>query len=197
MGLREKKAAQSRDRMVSAAIELFERDGYDATTMEQIAARADVGTTTLYRYFPSKDLLLLDELAQVLDLAPHLRARPEDEDLETALGQVLLTLAHTVDDPRRNIAATRRLIDKSPTPRAKLWDLFLSARESLEVAIGERLGTPPTSLSVRVTAALTLELAQMIDEMNGRSPGTREEITASVLTQLADATIHLPRMAAR
>ena len=58
MGLREVKAARTREHIVDVAIELFIAQGYDQTTMEQIAEKAEVAPSTLYRYFTSKDLLV-------------------------------------------------------------------------------------------------------------------------------------------
>ena len=98
MGLRERKAARSRQTMTDVALELFLRDGFEETTMEQIAERAEVGTTTLYRYFPTKDQLLLDPLVEAIDPAPYLRARPADERLEISLGEALLAAAAAFDD---------------------------------------------------------------------------------------------------
>ncbi|GAA1664566.1 helix-turn-helix domain-containing protein [Microbacterium lacus] len=194
MGLRETKAARSRARMVDAAIELFERDGYDATTMEQIAERAEVGTTTLYRYFPSKDLLLLDRLTTAIEIAPHLRDRPADEPLEHSLAHVLLEIADTVDDPEGRIPELRRIIDASAAPRAKLWDYYRTAREELEGVLADRLGEDAASLTVRVTAGMTLELLQLIDEISRAGDYSRShgEITRDVLGDLSDARIVLP-----
>ena len=87
------KAARTRQTMAAVALELFLRNGFDETTMEQIAERAEVGTTTLYRYFPTKDQLLLDPLVEAIDPAPYLRARPTDERLEISLGEALLAAA--------------------------------------------------------------------------------------------------------
>lgn len=198
MGLREKKAAQNRERMVRAALELFEQDGYDATTMEEIAERAEVGTTTLYRYFPSKDLLLLDHFLDALQLAPRLRDRPAEEPLEDALVEVMLDIARSVDDPDRDFLRVRRLIDSSSVPRARLWDFFLSARDDLAAAIAERHDAPAGELGARATAAMTLELVQIIDEASTRSspPVSRTQTTRAVLSQLAGSELRLPALRA-
>jgi AcrR family transcriptional regulator len=194
MSLRERKAAQTRRRMVDVAIALFERDGYEATKMETIAEQAEVGTTTLYRYFPSKELLLLDQFADVLDCATRLRARPDTEPLDVALGEVLLDVARTVDDPQGGIASLRSLIDSSPGPRAKLWDYFLQAREQLAVAIAEREGRLASDLGVRATAAMTLELLQIVDAISAQNdpPPSHVGVTKAVLDELSRATIHFP-----
>ncbi|WP_349426052.1 helix-turn-helix domain-containing protein [Microbacterium sp. LWS13-1.2] len=194
MNLRQRKAAQTRRRMLDVAIALFERDGYEATKMESIAEQAEVGTTTLYRYFPSKELLLLDQFADVLDCASRLRARPDAEPLDVSLGEVLLDIAQAVDDPGRNIASLRSLIDSSPGPRAKLWDYFLQAREQLTVAIAEREGLPASDLGVRVTAAMTLELLQIIDVTSAQTNPSPPhlQVTTAVLGQLPHAAIRFP-----
>src|SRR3984893_3136175 len=62
VGLRERKAKKTRKPIFSEALQLFKRDGYEQTTMEAIAEAAEVSPSTLYRYFLTKDLILLDPL---------------------------------------------------------------------------------------------------------------------------------------
>lgn len=57
-GRRERKRQQTADLLVDVAFELFEMHGYEAVTMEQIAAAADVAKGTLYNHFPVKEALL-------------------------------------------------------------------------------------------------------------------------------------------
>ena len=57
-GRRERKKADVRDRLYKAALELFRRDGYDATTVEAITGAADVGKGTFFNYFPTKEHVL-------------------------------------------------------------------------------------------------------------------------------------------
>jgi AcrR family transcriptional regulator len=58
-GIREKKKAKTQDDIVRSALELFTGKGYEATTIEEIAERAEVGVGTVYNYFGSKKGLLL------------------------------------------------------------------------------------------------------------------------------------------
>ncbi len=76
-------APSTRDRLVRAAFELFEEQGYDGTTVEDIAARAGTGRTTLFRHFRTKEQVVFPDHDQIL---PRVDARlatatPESRDV--------------------------------------------------------------------------------------------------------------------
>ena len=58
VGRRERKRVELRDRLYTAAIDLFVRHGFDATTMDDIAARADVARATVFNHYPQKRAFL-------------------------------------------------------------------------------------------------------------------------------------------
>jgi AcrR family transcriptional regulator len=75
-----KRQEARRDRLVQAAMELAATGGYEAVQMREVAARAEVALGTLYRYFSSKDQLLVGVLASwARDLQRRLNARPPQE----------------------------------------------------------------------------------------------------------------------
>jgi AcrR family transcriptional regulator len=70
-GLREKKRLDAMQRAQAAAIELFCRRGFDAVSMEEIAEHAEIGVATLYRYFGTKERLIIwDTLDSVIERLP-------------------------------------------------------------------------------------------------------------------------------
>jgi AcrR family transcriptional regulator len=79
-GLRSRKKARTRVAIEDAALELCEARGYDATTVEEIAARAEVSTTTFFRYFPTKaEVVLSDHGEQLPALYDAIVDRPPSE----------------------------------------------------------------------------------------------------------------------
>lgn len=81
-GRRERKRSQTLDHLAATAFALFEAHGYDAVTMEQIAAQADVSKGTLYNHFPVKEALLAHQFHAELaaggtQLRSHIEAQPD------------------------------------------------------------------------------------------------------------------------
>src|SRR6478735_2233854 len=78
IGLRERKKIQTRQAIRRAAYRLFEEQGYDATPVDRIAEAADVSPSTVFRYFPTKeDIVLTDEYDPLIEAT--IRSRPADE----------------------------------------------------------------------------------------------------------------------
>jgi AcrR family transcriptional regulator len=193
MGLRELKAARTKRQIVDIAYTLFIEQGYDETTMEQIAERAEIGSSTLYRYFPSKDLLILDRLTAAVDLATALEARPADEPIAHAISHALLDALEGFDDDP-NFPRIRKVIDNAPVPRARLWDVVMRARERYEHVLAARMRLAPDDLHVVLTARLTFLLWEITAERwwSGDRSASRPQMLDEVLRALHDLDIVLP-----
>src|ERR671911_1637708 len=103
-GLRERKKARTHEAIVDAALDLFERKGYEATTVEDIAAAADVSPRTFFRYFDSKqDVVLAKNNLEAEGLGDLIIARPADETPIEAFRAVILErlqlMLSSPDDP--------------------------------------------------------------------------------------------------
>jgi len=151
--------------IIDTALSLFLERGYDATKMEDVAEVAGIGTSTLYRYFATKDLLIIEPLMFRGTFAAGLRARPADEPLELALGHAVadLLLVPQPDAERRR--RIREVVDSNPAPRMRLLEEFVIERDLLEQAIAERLGRTGRDLFSYLTACATFALLEYIGRL--------------------------------
>ena len=153
VSLRQRKRARTRAALIAAALELFERQGYEATTIDDIAAAADVSPSTFFRYFATKEEVALGD-----DLGPEilglLAARPADEPmLESARHVVADSLVLVTEDDRAALLARLRVVYRTPSLRARRWEYQLEMGRISGAALAERRGLPPDDLGSRVTAA--------------------------------------------
>ncbi|MDO5052797.1 MAG: TetR/AcrR family transcriptional regulator [Pseudoclavibacter sp.] len=108
--------------VIEAAVELFNRHGYDATSMGMLAERLGISKSAIYHHVPGKEQLLgialdraLHELESILD-RPEILARPEDERVELALRAMVGVL---VDD-LPHVTLLLRLRGNTPMERRAL-----------------------------------------------------------------------------
>jgi AcrR family transcriptional regulator len=188
MGLRERNAAQTRELILDTALPLFLERGYEATTMEEIAERADVGASTLYRYFPTKDALVLQPLALQGQLAAALRARPTEEPLDLALGHSLRAF---ITDPSIDRARQRQIldiVDRATALRQRLREAFVNERTLLGEAIAERMGRPVGDIFCVMTARLATSVLELLSELQQALPDDPDAIERQTV-ELAEKLI--------
>lgn len=152
LSLRERKKIKTREAIRAATYSLVREQGYDATTIDQIAERAEVSPSTVFRYFPTKeDIVLTDEYD--LMMAEELRARPADEPLIQSLRHVMhraLDLALSEDPEVTRLRV--RLGVEVPAIRSRMFESMASTSLLLRQVIADRTGLGPESLEVRVYA---------------------------------------------
>ena len=155
VGLRERKKARTRAAIREHAMRLFQEQGYPATTIEQIADAAEVSPSTFFRYFPTKeDVVLADDLDP--ELFQVLRAQPEQLSLLAAVGAAIHEIYHRLTPQQWQQEQNRHaLIFSVPELRAAMIDEFARTSGELTAAIADRLGRPPEDFEVQVfTGAL-------------------------------------------
>ena len=117
-GKRARNAAVRRRRVIDAALTLAAEGGYEAVQMRDVADRGDVALGTLYRYFPSKDALLIAALFEMAgDLKAMLARRPAQGDTPAdRVTDVLRRAARTLErQPRVTDALVAALSSPDPT----------------------------------------------------------------------------------
>ncbi|WP_328553734.1 MULTISPECIES: TetR/AcrR family transcriptional regulator [unclassified Streptomyces] len=151
-GLRERKKIKTRIAIREATYRLIEEQGYDATTIEQIAEAAEVSPSTVFRYFPTKeDIVLTDEYDPLLE--QELRERPADEPWFESLRHVLRRAVSVGNSEDPEISRLRtRLMAEVPAVRSRMLESLSVTGRLLSRAIGQRSGLDPDSLEVRVFA---------------------------------------------
>jgi AcrR family transcriptional regulator len=113
VGLRARKMARTRDQIADAALVLFGERGYDATTLEEVAERADVHKRTLLRYFPTKAHLVLHYQYEALDeFNEMMRERGEKSTLDVWSDHVVLHSRQVMQ--RGKLSNTRRIARSEP-----------------------------------------------------------------------------------
>ncbi len=150
LGLRERKKIKTREAIRTATYALIKEQGYDATTIDQIAERAEVSPSTVFRYFPTKeDIVLTDEYDPVL--LEELRARPADEPWPQSVRYVMQEAVRTGIEEDPEVARIRtHLLVEVPAVRSRMMESMSVTGRMFATAVAERTGLDPDSLEVRV-----------------------------------------------
>jgi AcrR family transcriptional regulator len=156
LGLRERKKIKTRQAIRRAAFRLIDKNGYAATTVEQIADAAEVSPSTFFRYFPSKESLLLADDLDPLILAAF-EAQPPDLSLIQAFRRSYeAVMAHLPSDQLQFENTRQRLMFSIPELKAAMYDEYYRTVNVMAEAISRRIGRPASDFEVRVfVGALT------------------------------------------
>ena len=187
-GLRERKKAKTRRSIQEHALRLIAERGYDGTTVEQIAEAAEVSPSTFFRYFPTKeDVILRDDydpilvealLSQPAELAPI-------SALRAALRQVFgMVYAQARDEIYRRT----RLQMEVPALRARMMQQQLETLQTFADAMAVRTGREPTDPDVRVFAGafMGVSMAAIVQWMESEGKDELPDLMDSALARLEE-----------
>jgi AcrR family transcriptional regulator len=195
MGLRKTKANKTRRRILDEALQLFKRVGFEQTTIEAIAEAAEVSPSTLYRYFPNKDLILLDPLFD-FDLVAAISRHTMNLPLEEALAEAVSEWAQWQDSHAETILLVRSLYSKAPSARARVWDVLSRSEGILRACLAEKLHLPVDDLQVVLTSRLVIftitpTVADQWEASAGRSSAVA--ISKQVMRVFQEHNLLIPR----
>lgn len=155
-----RKRITSRAELEHVAFDLFERQGFDGTTIDDIARAAGIGRRTFFRYFPSKNDIPWGNFAEELErMRAQLRAYPAQMPLMEAIRRAVVDFNRVPADQLPWHRRRMELILRVPALQAHSTLRYASWRQVVAEFVGQRIGQPPDALAPRTIAYAALGVA--------------------------------------
>jgi AcrR family transcriptional regulator len=156
VGLRERKKARTRAAIQRHALRLFREQGYDATTVEQIAEAAEVSQATFFRYFPTKeDVVLTDDYDPLILQALHTQP-PGLGPVAAMRGALRAVFQHIPPAELAEFRERQTLAMAVPQIRAAALDTLSQTVQLIADAVAERTGRDREDIAVRTLTGAVL-----------------------------------------
>jgi AcrR family transcriptional regulator len=183
-GLRERKRQKTRWAIQAHALRLFAERGYESTTVDQIAAAAEVSPSTFFRYFPSKeDVVMADPYDDAL--VAGMRSAPPELSPFGAIGHTLVSVIGQMSPETVQQTLLRMQLTMSvPALRARVLENLLGTARILREGIGARLGRDADDFGVRVAAAAVVGVLISTLELWSDEGGDLAELMGRALAEL-------------
>ena len=176
-GLRERKRQQTRERLTRAAMALFLERGFEATTLDDIAAAADISRRSFFHYFASKeDVVFAWHEETTAALIAAVEARPASESMLTAAENAISAMARQLE-PVEAIAMARLKRD-NPALQARDQVKYEKLERALAAALEKRAGHKTERLQARLVAMIATGAMRIGGEL-WAAEGAREKPEAS------------------
>ena len=178
VSLRDRKKQRTRRRIEGVALGLFETHGFDGTTIDEIAAAADISPRTFFHYFPSKeDVVLADYATRLEMIVDELKSTPSDQEPWRALLGAFLIVAADYEAEREQLLRRFRIIRATPSVAARNLLIQATWEDAVTEAVSEWLGVDaardirPRLLAGATLAAMRASLSRWLaDEGSSRLP---------------------------
>jgi AcrR family transcriptional regulator len=152
-GLRERKKQKTREAIQRAALRLFMRQGYDETTVEEIAAAAEISPSTFFNYFPTKEDVVMYDIYDPVAIEMLLKA-PKTDSLSTMMRHVLEKLTELFERDKEMILARGKLVLEVPELRSRMTDEVDRSHALFAGALAARTGRDVNDFELRVTTRI-------------------------------------------
>jgi len=192
-GLRERKKARTRASIREHALRLFREQGYAATRVEQIAEAAEVSPATFYRYFPTKEDVVLQDDMDVLTLEALEEQPPGLSPLAAVRAAIAAARAGFTAEERERFRQTTELTMAVPEIRARALDEFARTIDVTAAVLARRVGRKADDAAVRALAGAIfgVMLATTLPDLEGGQVDL-DAVFASVDTGLAQLEAGFP-----
>jgi AcrR family transcriptional regulator len=187
-GPRERRRVRTMREIQGEALRLFESQGYAETTVDQIAEASDISPRTFFRYFPTKeDVVLWDEYDAVI--GELLMARPPDEPLGETLRVVTRAAIEGLyrNDPARLLARNRLMLGE-PALSARFLESAREGVSQIGAAFAASRGLAPDDLVLQVTASALIDAVLWASDRWQRSGGSADLL--ALVDEAVAALVH-------
>ena len=142
MSLAERKRQLVRDELAEAALRLLARQGFEETTVDDLAAAAGVSRRTFFRYFASKEDVVISSVVVVTEgIVAEVAARPADEPPAVAIREAVKTvILEDFAENREKSVALIRHTQNIPALRARFAERQDLLRDDLAAVLARRAG---------------------------------------------------------
>jgi AcrR family transcriptional regulator len=172
-GLRQRKRQQTRERLTRAAMALFLERGFEATTLDDIAAAADISRRSFFHYFASKeDVVLAWQEEITAALIDAVAARPAGESMLTAAENAISAMARQLE-PGEAVAMAQLKRD-NPALQARDQVKYEKLERALADALGKRTGRRTEQFEARLVAMIATGAMRIGGEL-WAAEGAREK----------------------
>jgi AcrR family transcriptional regulator len=152
---RHERGIRTRTALVDVALDLFERQGFDRTTVDQIAATAGVSQRTFFHHFPTKEAVLFSGYADRLaEASSRFRQVPPDAGLAEAIERATTPVAEAIDEHPGLFLRRNRLYAAAPSLRATMLRINEEWIDELTLEVARRLDLHPDDLRARLVATM-------------------------------------------
>jgi AcrR family transcriptional regulator len=196
-GLRERKKAKTRAAIQEHALRLFQEQGYDATTVEQIAEAAEVSPSTFFRYFPTKEDVVLYDDTDPLFIAAFEAQPSELTPIQAMRGAMLSFFINLPAEEMAKQWERGRLILAVPELRMRFWDQIADAIQLLAALVAKRVGRRADDPDVltftgAVTGALLSTMLANADKLLANADRLEENYAELIDSTLAYLEAGMP-----
>ena len=189
--LREQRRERNAREIQQTAISLFAERGYAAVTVDDIAREAGISERTFFRYFASKDHLLVAEASRRIDVILESLVRQDDAlDAWQALRNAVLDQSASEERIGRNAAIWAHLTSEAPALLAKMiMHGALEGTHNIEVELARRLRRSPTSCTKR-SSTTSSSCSPRVTSTDSSRPASPTSARASNGETLTSPRIH-------
>jgi AcrR family transcriptional regulator len=179
-GLRERKKQKTRQTIIKVALELFAEQGYEQTTIAEIADAAEVAPRTIFAYFPSKEDILFYNLVEIRErLAETLRERQEGTTALDALHEFIVGLL----TPDGTQALRKGIVAGDETLKRNERSRYGPLEQLMAEAIAEDLHAEPGDIRPNIAAAAIFAAFDALQDDDSAAPSepfSVEHATAAI-----------------